>query len=75
MLEFDWDSYDLKPGDLQARAHPTPEAAPKLLSTLDDVKLWHVQRVLAHVHGNQSKAAAILGISRRSLYRLPLLPL
>jgi transcriptional regulator with PAS, ATPase and Fis domain len=39
------------------------------LSTVDEVLWVHVQRVLREVRGNQTKAAAVLGISRRTLHR------
>ena len=38
--------------------------------TLEDIQRTHVQRVLARTGGNRSRAARILGIDRRKLYRL-----
>jgi two-component system, NtrC family, response regulator AtoC len=38
--------------------------------TLKEVRLAHVELVLARVGGNKSEAARILGIDRRSLYRI-----
>lgn len=37
--------------------------------TLDDVQSVYVQRVLNHTQGNKQKAASILGVTRRTLYR------
>lgn len=37
---------------------------------LDEVILRHVRRTLDLAGGNKSQAARLLGISRRSLYRL-----
>jgi len=38
--------------------------------TLEAVKHWYVSRVLADVGGNKQRAAAILGVDRRTLYRI-----
>ena len=38
--------------------------------TLDEVKDWYVETVLRQVHGNKVRAAEILGIDRRTLYRM-----
>lgn len=43
--------------------------SPKL-ETLAQVKRKHIKRVLAHVGGNKTKAAMILGVDRRTLIRL-----
>jgi DNA-binding NtrC family response regulator len=45
-----------------------PEAAPASLS-LDEVEKAHVLAVLKSVEGNRVRAAAILGIDRKTLYR------
>jgi len=37
--------------------------------SLSDVERDHIQEVLARVGGNKTKAAKILGLDRRSLYR------
>jgi transcriptional regulator with PAS, ATPase and Fis domain len=37
--------------------------------TLDEVEKNHIQSVLTITGGNRTKAASILGISRRALYR------
>ncbi|HNK15300.1 MAG TPA: helix-turn-helix domain-containing protein, partial [Nitrospira sp.] len=45
---------------------PDPEA----LLTLDEVEKRHLSRVLKETRGNKVKAAKILGIDRRTLYRM-----
>jgi DNA-binding NtrC family response regulator len=40
------------------------------LISLDELVERHVQRVLAHTGGNRTRAAQILGISRRTLHRM-----
>lgn len=37
--------------------------------TLDDYQNQYIRKVLAHAEGNKSKAAEILGVTRRTLYR------
>ncbi|MGZ8393263.1 MAG: sigma-54-dependent transcriptional regulator [Nitrospira sp.] len=71
----------LLPEDLpeSIRAEPDPadalEAAqtgadPDALLTLDEVEKRHLTRVLKETRGNKVKAAKILGIDRRTLYRM-----
>lgn len=71
----------LLPEDLpeSIRAEPDPSAAPKAhhgdsdpdaLLTLDEVEKRHLSRVLKETRGNKVKAAKILGIDRRTLYRM-----
>jgi DNA-binding protein Fis len=38
--------------------------------TLEEVKRWHVTQVLQDTGGNKQKAAELLGIDRRTLYRI-----
>ncbi|MCA1628944.1 MAG: sigma-54 dependent transcriptional regulator [Acidobacteria bacterium] len=45
---------------------PTPNAYPL---RLDDIERQHILRVLEESNGNRERAAAILGISSRTLYR------
>jgi two-component system response regulator AtoC len=65
----------LQPEDLPPDLGPagTP-VAPSLPAgrpmTLEELKRWYVERVLAETGGNKARAAAILGIDRRTLYRL-----
>jgi DNA-binding NtrC family response regulator len=47
-------------------AAPSPAPAPK---TLDELEREHILRVLNESNGNRERAAAILGISTRTLYR------
>ena len=57
------DSSDRDKGD---RSDRDPEA----LLTLDEVEKRHLARVLKETKGNKVKAAKILGIDRRTLYRM-----
>lgn len=53
-------------------AHPAPEAMVANVSewpTLDALQQDYVRRVMAEVEGNKRRAAQILGINRRTLYR------
>jgi two-component system, NtrC family, response regulator AtoC len=38
--------------------------------TLEEVKRWYVAKVLEELGGNKLRAAEILGIDRRTLYRI-----
>ena len=71
----------LLPEDLpeSIRAEPDPADAleavqtgadPDALLTLDEVEKRHLTRVLKETRGNKVKAAKILGIDRRTLYRM-----
>lgn len=71
----------LLPEDLPEaiRADPDPSAMHKesrgdadseALLTLDEVEKRHLSRVLKETRGNKVKAAKILGIDRRTLYRM-----
>jgi DNA-binding NtrC family response regulator len=51
------------PGDAQT---PAPDAAP---ITLEQLERQHILRVLEQAGGNRERAAAVLGISARTLYR------
>ncbi len=71
----------LLPDDLpeSIRAEPDPSMVhkgsdgdpdPEALLTLDEVEKRHLSRVLKETRGNKVKAAKILGIDRRTLYRM-----
>jgi DNA-binding NtrC family response regulator len=47
-----------------------PEAWPERPKTLEELKRWYVDTILSQTHGNKAQAAAILGIDRRTLYRI-----
>ncbi len=52
---------------------PVRVAAPDLLAdrpTLEELKQLYIQRVLEESGGNVSRAATVLGVDRRSLYRM-----
>ena len=44
-------------------------ATPAELLTLEEINQRYVRQVLAAVGGNKTRAAKILGIDRRSIYR------
>ena len=54
------------PLDQQSAVASSPQQAP---STLDELERQHILRVLNETGGNRERAAAILGISARTLYR------
>jgi transcriptional regulator with GAF, ATPase, and Fis domain len=63
----------IDPGDLLLPESASPASMDALsddLPTLDDLEHRYVARVLAHTKGNISKAAKILGIDRKTLYRM-----
>lgn len=64
----------IEPADLpQVIAHPTPGTSPPLfadLPTLDELERRYLLHVLERVGGNRSRAAEMLGIDRRTLYRM-----
>jgi len=49
---------------------PKPPALEEELVTFEELQRRHLQRVLAHVGGDKTKAAEILGISRSTLYNI-----
>ncbi|MBI2468477.1 MAG: sigma-54-dependent Fis family transcriptional regulator, partial [Candidatus Rokubacteria bacterium] len=50
------------------RREPPRLPAPRM--TLDEVKRWYVAKIVEEVEGNKLRAAEILGIDRRTLYRI-----
>jgi DNA-binding NtrC family response regulator len=57
------------PPEVQPAPTPPPEI-PARWMTLEELRRWYVDRVLAHTDGNKQRAADILGIDRRTLYRM-----
>jgi DNA-binding NtrC family response regulator len=67
----------IEPGDLPPGFNNRPAEAsgggPALfdgLPTLDEVERRYLVHVLQHVGGNRSRAAEVMGIDRRTLYRM-----
>jgi DNA-binding NtrC family response regulator len=63
----------LVPDDLPSDVRGLPlvsGAAPSRPMTLEEMKDWYVETVLRQVEGNKVRAAEILGIDRRTLYRM-----
>ncbi len=63
----------LFPADLPSEVGVVRREPPRLPAarmTLDEVKRWYVAKVLEEVEGNKLRAAEILGIDRRTLYRI-----
>lgn len=60
----------VKPWDNEDLVHKLKDAIDKTteLVTLDEAEAEHIRRALDHCHGNLSKAADILGVSRQTLY-------
>ena len=57
------------PPEIRAETARTPEL-PAARMTLDEVKRWYVGTVLEGTGGNKVRAADLLGIDRRTLYRI-----
>ncbi|RMH02875.1 MAG: sigma-54-dependent Fis family transcriptional regulator [Planctomycetota bacterium] len=60
---------EVLPPDLRQPEAPAADPDQELVP-LDVVEWRHIRKVLAAVDGNRARAAAILGISERTLYRL-----
>jgi DNA-binding NtrC family response regulator len=58
--------------DLPAEVGTAPAGAPELPAamTLEELKHWYVNRVLQDTGGNKARAAEVLGIDRKTLYRM-----
>lgn len=52
----------------QPPACPAAANAPETPATLADVEQNHIRRVIDHCNGNRTRAAEVLGISRRALH-------
>jgi DNA-binding NtrC family response regulator len=57
------------PPEIRAESARPPEL-PARRMTLDEVKRWYVATVLEEANGNKVRAAELLGIDRRTLYRI-----
>lgn len=63
----------LLPDDLPLEVHRKSSRGPRLPAarmTLEEVKRWYVTKVLQEAGGNKLRAAEMLGIDRRTLYRI-----
>ena len=63
------DALDVCPEDLPSHVHANrnvPAIKPK---SLEEMEKAHIIKVLEETGGNQSKAADILGINRKTLYK------
>jgi two-component system response regulator AtoC len=60
------------PEDLPADVGAGPAAPPEppRRMTLEELKQWYVHRVLEETGGNKARAAELLGIDRKTLYRM-----
>jgi two-component system, NtrC family, response regulator AtoC len=66
-------SETLLPDDFPASLRGESAPAPRLPAaglTLEEVKRWYVNKVLEESGGNKLRAAELLGIDRRTLYRI-----
>jgi two-component system response regulator AtoC len=63
----------LVPDDFPPHLRDEPGRGPSLPAdrmTLDELKRWYVNKVLEEAGGNKLRAAELLGIDRRTLYRI-----
>jgi DNA-binding NtrC family response regulator len=60
-------SVEAQSGAASSQALPTDLKSPP--ATLEELERQHILRVLEETGGNRERAAAILGISARTLYR------
>jgi len=63
----------LVPDDFPPHLREETPRAPRLPvagMTLEEVKRWYVNKVLEEAGGNKLRAAELLGIDRRTLYRI-----
>jgi two-component system response regulator AtoC len=56
--------------DLDPKGTTSSAASSQALFTLEEMKRQYVEQILDQTGGNQSKAAELLGINRKTLYRL-----
>ena len=58
------------PPKLQRQIHPQRLGGSQPLLSLEELEKQHIQAVIRATQGNKKRAAQILGINRRSLYRI-----
>lgn len=63
------DSDEIQPDDLPAHMKARHYESPHKSKSLEDMEKEHIINVLAEAEGNQTKAAQILGINRKTLYK------
>lgn len=56
------------PSELLDESATAPDVPDSLLPTLDEIERRYIEQTLRRARGNQTKAAAILGISRKALW-------
>jgi len=69
IIETDDLPYFIKDTCLEAGAEPGVKNEEKKLGSLSEMEKEHIRKVLENTGGNQTKAAKILGITRRTLYQ------
>jgi DNA-binding NtrC family response regulator len=63
------ESDEIQPDDLPAHMKARHYESPNKSKSLEDIEKEHIINVLAETEGNQTKAAEILGINRKTLYK------
>jgi DNA-binding NtrC family response regulator len=63
------DSDEIQPDDLPANMKARHYDSPQKSLSLEDMEKEHIINVLAETEGNQTRAAQILGINRKTLYK------
>lgn len=63
------DSDEIQPDDLPAHMKARHYESPHKSKSLEDMEKEHIINVLAETEGNQTKAAQVLGINRKTLYK------
>ena len=64
------ESVTLQPTEASSEIGSHARSMPRMGDRLDDIAKAHVLEVLERENGNKAKAARVLGIHRRKLYRL-----
>lgn len=66
----EWIEAEHLPSRMQSQVFSADDSEqPQEWPSLDELQASYVQKVLAHTQGNKQRAASILGITRRTLYR------